>query len=169
MPKVSQAGQQGTPEQSANAGAGAVKPLYKSREMSGRTRIISLVVGDAICFVVFATLGADQHGEGFNLLYNLWVAFPFLIAWFLIAPFVGAYRKEVAYKPSVMAGRTLLSWVCAWPVAMFVRWLLVDLAKGTPWSSFFSFAVVALAFNTGLLLLWRWPFALNNDLRRRGI
>ncbi len=166
MPKVSRAGQS-VPEQSAQEQS--VKPLYKSREMSKRARVISLVVGDVICFVVFTTLGADQHGEGFNLLYNLWVALPFLIAWFLLAPLLGAYRGEVATRPSAMAGRTLLAWICAWPVAMFLRWLLVDLAKGTPWSSFFSFAIVALAFNTGLLLLWRWPFALNNDLRRRGI
>ena len=52
---------------------------------------------------------------------------------------------------------------------MIFRWLLVDRTKGTAFSSLLAFAIVALIFNAGLLLIWRWPFALNNDLRKRGV
>lgn len=169
MPKLSRTDQNRQqnqrPEQSTD------KSLYKSREMSPTRRITSLVVGDALCFVIFTSLGADQHNEGFNLLYNLWIALPFLAGWFLVSPFIGAFRADIAFKPTKMVIRTLFAWLVTWPVAMGLRWLLVDRTQVPPtaFSSFLSFAIVALAFNTGLLLLWRWPFALNNDLRKRGI
>jgi hypothetical protein len=51
---------------------------------------------------------------------------------------------------------------------MALRWLQVDRLTGTPPGAFFAFATVALLFNLALLAIWRWPFALNNDLRKRG-
>jgi hypothetical protein len=139
--------------------------------MAPGTRLVSLVAGDLLCFLIFVSLGANQHGEGFNLLYTLWLAVPFVVAWFLVSPFVGAFRADIATMPRKMARRTILSWLAAWPVAMALRWLLVDRVKVPPvtFSSFLSFALVTLIFNTALLLLWRWPFALSNDLRKRGV
>lgn len=181
MPKASRAGsrkksqarqsEQAPPQSTSSAATQPVKPLYRSKEMSPRGRVISLVVGDIFCFLIFASLGTSQHGEGVNVLYSIWVALPFLAAWFLISPFVGAFQADVATKPTRMIIRTALSWLATWPVAMLLRWLLIDRVRvpPTPFSSFMSFAFVALAFNLGLLLLWRWPFALNNDLRKRGL
>ncbi len=147
------------------------KPVNKSREMSARSRIVSLVGGDFICFLIFASLGSSQHGEGFNLLYSLWLLVPFALAWFVVAPLLGAFSASIAARPTAMLLRTGLAWLAAWPVAMGLRWLLVDRVKvpATTLSAFLSFSVVALLVNIGLLLLWRWPFALNNDLRKRGV
>jgi hypothetical protein len=133
--------------------------------------IIPLVLGDTLCFLLFTSLGAIQHGEGFNLGYNIQLAVPFIIAWFIVSPFIGAFRAEIAARPSKMVIRTLLSWLASWPVAMALRWLLVDRVKVPPtaFSSFLSFAIVALIVNTALLLLWRGPFALINSFRKRGI
>lgn len=181
MPKASRSGgrkksparqsEQAPQQSTASAATQPVKPLYRSKEMSPRGRVISLVVGDIFCFLIFASLGTSQHGEGVNVLYSIWVALPFLAAWFLVSPFVGAFRADIATKPTKMIIRTALSWLATWPVAMLFRWLLIDRVKvpPTPINSFLSFAFVALAFNLGLLLLWRWPFALNNDLRKRGL
>lgn len=165
--QVDQSRSQSQPPQSPVAAP--IKPLHKSREMSARGRVISLIIGDALCFIIFAVLGPEEHGEGFNLLYDLWVALPFLLGWFIASPFIGAFRAEVASKPAAMIRRTLLAWLCAWPVAMLLRWLLVDLTKHTPWSDFLAFSCVALIVNAGLLLFWRWPFARNNSLRKRGV
>jgi hypothetical protein len=172
MPKARRTGKSKTQGQPPSSTAATpVKPLYQRREMSPRGRVISLVSGDILCFLIFVSLGADQHGEGFDLLYNLWLALPFVAAWLIVSPFVGAFRADVATQPTKMIIRTLLSWLATWPVAMAFRWLLVDRVKQPPTSfnSFLAFAFVTLAFNIGLLLLWRWPFALNNDLRKRGI
>ncbi len=180
MPKVSRAGrrqdsQNGQEQQSssnASIATAQAKPLHRSREMSTRTRIISLAFGDLLCFLIFVTLGADAHGEGFNPLYSLWLALPFAAAWFLVSPFLGAFRADVATRPKKMILRTMLCWLTAWPVAMLFRWLLVERVAVPPVSvgNFLSFSLVTLLFNLVLLsLFWRWPFALNNNLRSRGV
>lgn len=140
---------------------------YQPRELSRRTQIISLVVGDILCFLIFATLGMESHSQGLDLLYSFWVALPFMAGWFIVAPWVGAYRADIVKRPRAMLGRTLLCWVTAWPVAMGLRWLVVDRVTGVTASAFFSFAVVALFANAIILNVWRWPFALNNDMRTR--
>lgn len=142
----------------------AIKPIYRTRAMSPRTRVISLVVGDTICFLIFASLGRGQHGESLNILQIIEVALPFIAGWFIVAPFVGAFKGDIADKPSKMIMRTGLSWLLAWPVAMALRGIFVD--HGIPP---LTFALIVLTFNLGALILWRWPFALNNNLRSRGL
>jgi hypothetical protein len=137
--------------------------------MSNRTRVISLITGDILCFVIFAVLGTNAHQKGSSFLYDLWVSIPFMTAWFLVSPFVGAYRADVATQPAKMLLRTLLAWLASWPVAMGLRWLLVERTSPVPLESFLSFALVTLLVNLILLVIWRWPFALNNSLRKRGI
>lgn len=148
------------------------KPLYKSKELSTRRRITYLVIGDIFCFLFFASLGSLQHNTstGLNLLYYAWIALPFALGWFLVSPFMGAFKAEIANKPTKMLARTVLTWLAAWPVAMLFRWLIDYLGgRVVPFDNFLAFALVAFAFNLGLLMLWRWPFALNNELRSRGL
>lgn len=155
------------PAISANA-ANGVQPRRRIQEMPNRARIISLVVGDILCFMIFASLGTQAHGKGVNILGSIWVAIPFLAAWFIVSPFVGAYRADVATSPSKMLLRTLLCWLATWPVAMFFRWLLVERVAPVSFGSFLSFSIVVLIVNFILLVVWRWPFTLNNSLRKRG-
>lgn len=138
---------------------------YDSVMSSNKTRIISLVIGDTFCFLVFAAIGRGTHGEATGLAaipQIIQTALPFLTGWFLVAPFVGAFRRDVAANPRKMLSRTLLSWVLAWPVAMAIRGIFVDHAVPQ-----LSFALITLAFNTLFLLLWRWPYAINNSMKGR--
>lgn len=124
-----------------------------------------LIIGDAVAFLAFAAIGRGSHGEatGFAAIPQVIVtALPFLAGWFIVAPFVGAYRRELAASPRKMAGRTLLSWVCAWPAALALRGIFVDHTVPP-----ISFAIVALLFNAALLLIWRWPYSMNNENKNR--
>jgi len=138
----------------------------KERDSRGNVlRIVSLAVGDAVCFFIFAAIGRGSHGEttGLAAIPQITVtALPFLTGWFLVAPFVGAFRRDVMANPRKMASRTLLSWVLAWPVAMAIRGIFVD--HGIPP---LTFALITLVFNTLILQLWRWPYALNNSIKKR--
>nr|HET6904432.1 DUF3054 domain-containing protein [Ktedonobacteraceae bacterium] len=102
----------------------------KERDSRGNTlRIVSLAVGDAVCFFIFAAIGRGSHGETTGLAaipQITMTALPFLTGWFLVAPFVGAFRRDVMANPRKMASRTLLSWVLAWPVSMAIRGIFVD-------------------------------------------
>ena len=133
-------------------------------EISDATRIITLVVGDALAFLVFAAIGRGSHGEATGLAAIPQIALtaaPFAAAWFIVAPFAGAYRRELTAQPRKMAIRTILAWVLSWPVAMALRGIFVDHAVPP-----ISFALITLIFNTFILLLWRWPFALNNSIKK---
>ncbi len=127
--------------------------------------IAVLALGDILAFLAFAAIGRGSHGEATGLAaipQVILTAAPFAIAWFIVAPFVGVYRRELMADPRKMAARTLLGWVLSWPVAMALHGIFVDHAV-PPW----TFAVIALVVNAAFLLIWRWPYALNNSLRKR--
>ncbi len=136
-----------------------------AREMPYKQAVILLVTGDVICFLIFAALGRSSHGEasGFAAVPQIiTTALPFIAGWFMVSPFAGAFRRKIMAQPKAMAIRTALAWLLAWPVAMLLRGIFVD--HGLPP---LSFAIIVLLFNMLLLLVWRWPFALNNSLRKR--
>jgi hypothetical protein len=133
-------------------------------EMSNTRRIATLVIGDALAFLIFAAIGRGSHGEATGLAAIPQIALtaaPFAAAWFIVAPFAGAYRRELTAQPRKMAIRTILAWVLSWPVAMALRGIFVDHAVPP-----ISFALITLIFNTFILLIWRWPFALNNSIKK---
>ncbi|GAC1342692.1 MAG: hypothetical protein NVS4B7_18960 [Ktedonobacteraceae bacterium] len=145
----------------------SVTPSKKTEpaKRSASWRIINLVIGDVIAFFVFAFLGRGSHGEatGLAAIPQIFLtAAPFAIAWFIVSPFLGAFRRDLTENPRKMLNRTLLAWICSWPLAMALRGIFVD--HGIPP---LSFAIVTLIFNTLLLLLWRWPYAFNNSLKKK--
>jgi hypothetical protein len=145
----------------------ATKKVRAIKEIPYNQAVIMLVIGDIMCFIIFAALGRNTHGEasGFAAIPQIIItALPFAAGWFLVSPFVGAFRRKILTQPRAMAVRTALAWLLAWPVAMLLRGFFVDHSIPP-----LSFAVVVLLFNMLLLLVWRWPFALNNSIRKRGV
>lgn len=126
---------------------------------------VALVLGDIVVFLVFAAIGRRSHGEEAGLSAVIQVgttAVPFLLGWFLVAPFIGAFRRDIQANPLNMARRTALAWLAAWPVAMLLRGLLVDHAI-PPW----TFWLVAFLSNTVFLQVWRIPYALITKRSKR--
>jgi quinol-cytochrome oxidoreductase complex cytochrome b subunit len=141
------------------------------KEQSTFARVTTLVVGDAIVFLIFAAIGRNNHGEasGFAAIPQIVLtALPFAVGWFIVAPFVGAYRRVLADQPKAMAIRTAFAWFLAWPVGLLLRWFFVDRVKVPPTSAsdFAAFATVTFIFNLIVLMVWRVPYALNNNARR---
>jgi Protein of unknown function (DUF3054) len=142
------------------------KKVRARKEIPYQQAVIMLVIGDLVCFLIFAALGRNTHGEasGFAAIPQIIItALPFAAGWFLVSPFVGAFRHKILAQPRAMVLRTVLAWLLSWPIALLLRGIFVD--HGIPP---LSFAIVVLLFNTVLLLVWRWPFALNNSMRKRG-
>jgi hypothetical protein len=142
------------------------KKVRRPKELRYTQAVIMLIIGDLLCFLIFAALGRNTHGEssGFTAILQIFqTALPFAAGWFLVSPFAGAFRHKILAQPRAMVMRTALAWLLAWPIAMLLRGFFVD--HGVPP---LSFAIVVLLVNMLLLLIWRWPFALNNSLRKRG-
>jgi cation transport ATPase len=143
------------------------KKTRPRKEMSYNQAVITLVIGDLLCFLVFAALGSNTHGEVTGLAsipHIIVTALPFAAGWFLVSPFVGAFRRDIVARPRTMAIRTAVAWLISWPVTLILRGIFVD--HGIPP---LTFDIVALLFNLLIIEVWRWPFALNNSLRKRGV
>ncbi len=134
----------------------------KARPIPEWQRISTLVLGDFLVFLVFATIGRRSHGEASDIWQIFLTALPFAAGWFLVAPFVGAYRRALMSNPRKMAQRTILAWILSWPVSMALRGIFVDHAIPAA-----TFAAITLITNLILLLVWRWPYALTNQMRNR--
>jgi Protein of unknown function (DUF3054) len=138
------------------------KKASMRKEISYNRAVIILVIGDKVCFLIFAALGRNTHGEasGFTAIPQIILtALPFAAGWFVVSPFVGAFRRELVAQPRAMAIRTSLAWLLSWPVAMLLRGIFVD--HGVPP---LTFALIVLLFNMVLLVVWRSLYALYNSI-----
>lgn len=138
------------------------QPSNMSAHTGGSRQVGLLVLGDILAFLVFAALGRRSHGEAAGLMAFVEVvktAAPFMLGWFLVAPFVGAYRlvskqAKALFVPRTMLQRSALAWLAAWPLGLALRALFLQ--RGIP----ISFAIVTLLTNTVLVVGWRLVFAL---------
>src|SRR2546421_9655125 len=154
-----------TATEETNNVAATEKAGNTGKERSTSRHMVVLASGDLLAFLAFAAIGRGSHGEATGLAaipQVILTAAPFAIAWFIVAPFVGAYRGELVTHPRKMVLRTLVAWVLSWPVSMLLRGIFVDHAVPP-----LTFALIALVINTAFLLLWRWPYALNNSLKKK--
>jgi hypothetical protein len=110
-----------------------------------------LVAGDAVSFLTFAALGLHSHHQNDNL---FWTALPFAAGWFVVAPFLGVYRRRLTTGLGQMLRRTEITWLVAWPLTLGLRWAL-SADHYIP----LSFALVILLANGLLLGIWRGLFA----------
>ncbi len=123
----------------------------------------ALVAGDALSFLAFAAAGRQQHSvsAGPGVLATLGAtaltALPFALGWFLVAPWLGAFRRSLFERPWRMLRRTELAWLCAWPATVILRALLVQ--ENLSLGSRATFAVVILIANALFLGVWRMLFA----------
>ena len=124
----------------------------------------ALVAGDALSFLAFAAAGRQQHSVSAGpgalgaLGATALTALPFALGWFLVAPWLGAFRRSLFESPWRMLRRTELAWLCAWPVTVLLRALFVQ--DHISLGSRATFAVVILIANALFLGVWRTLFAL---------
>src|SRR5690242_13465987 len=119
-------------------------------------RVATLAAGDLIAFNVVTAIGLLSHGElsGLGALGQVaTIATPFAIGWFLVAPFAGAFRGDIAGQPRRILPRAALAWLIALPIGLLL-WSLIRQKPVQP-----AFAVVTFITNLIVLLGWRGVFA----------
>ena len=130
-------------------------------------RLIALLaLGDACTLIGFAAIGRTSHGATGDLAAlgaALQTAMPFVIAWFVVAPFVGMYHPVVP-RPAAAARATLIAVLGAVPLGLLIRAIMLQ--RMIP----LSFALVSLATIAAMLVCWRVSVALvaARMLRRAG-
>ena len=119
-------------------------------------QIATLAAGDLVAFNIVTAIGLLSHSEltGLDALGQVAiVAAPFAVGWFLIAPFAGAFRADIAGQPRRILPRTALAWLIALPIGLLL-WSLIRQKSIQP-----AFAVVTFITNLIVLLGWRGLFA----------
>ena len=115
-------------------------------------RVAVLAVGDVIAFLLFARAGHAQHHETEALGGILVTAAPFVVAWLVCAPWLGAFGRlgsAATTRPRHLLKRTAIAWIVAWPLALILRafWMHAGIPP--------VFDLIALVANAVLLLGWR--------------
>ncbi len=112
-----------------------------------------LVVGDILAFLAWVVAGLSSHRMGTNVVANLVrVVAPFLIGWFVVAPFAGAYRRDLLQRPRAFLGRSALAWLLGVGLGLALR--------ARPFGSGFvpAFAAVTYVVTGVFVLGWRGVF-----------
>ncbi|GAB7009326.1 DUF3054 domain-containing protein [Halorubrum trueperi] len=114
---------------------------------------VPLVVGDVIALLVLLTVGALNHSTveflSANPLYLLGVYAPFLIAWALVAPLVGAYSAGAVETAKSSIPLAIRSWIPAAIVGLALR-EFVFRGSAAP-----TFAAVMLVLGSVAIGGWR--------------
>jgi len=133
--------------------ASTMEKVTTSDTSANTQRIIFLILGDAIVFLVFSFIGILSHKEALDPVKVVTTAAPFMLSWFIVAPFAGAFSRKKTVEPRAMALSTILAWLPSLVLGLTFRGITVDHAVPPV-----SFMVVVLITNTIFLLLWRVPF-----------
>jgi flagellar biosynthesis protein FliQ len=109
-----------------------------------------LIVGDILAILITTLIGFVTHGEAeLSFLPRMAAAFfPLVIAWFLLAPFLGLFQREIT-SDAKQLWRPVLAMIFAGPLAAVLRGLWLGAAI-IP-----IFAVVLASTSAFGMLLWR--------------
>ena len=110
----------------------------------------SLIFGDVLAIFIITIIGFATHREAeLSFLPRMAaVFFPLVIAWFLLAPFVGLFQHEINSNPSQL-WRPVLAMIFAAPLAAVLRGFFLN-APILP-----IFAAVLSATSALGMLVWR--------------
>ena len=109
-----------------------------------------LILGDVLAILIITIIGFATHREAeISFLPRMAaVFFPLVIAWFLLAPFIGLFQLEINSNPSQL-WRPVLAMIFAAPLAAVLRGFILN-APILP-----IFAVVLSATSALGMLVWR--------------
>lgn len=127
--------------------------------LSRNTSTWTLVLGDAIALLAFGVVGRMSHNlSASDAAGVLQTTIPFLVGWFLIAPWFGLFRPDVATSPGKVTIRALLAWVpIGFPISI-ILWALVR-GRAIPDGIVPEFVGAALAATVIFLIGWRLAYA----------
>ena len=120
-----------------------------------------IFIGDTLAIIITTLVGFVTHGEGnLSFLPRFLAAFmPLVIAWFLLAPWLGLFQPEIISNPKQL-WRPVLAMIFAAPLAVVFRGLILNSAI-LP-----IFAIVFGATSAFGMVIWRGIyFLLNRKIR----
>lgn len=112
----------------------------------------ALAVTDALAIITFACIGRSNHGEALDVVALLGTAAPFLISWFAVSPFTGAFSRAATSSKTGVPKGIFLGWAVAIPLAIALRGVLKGAIPPAP------FIMISLVSTMILLSIYRFAF-----------
>jgi Ca2+/H+ antiporter len=124
--------------------------------------IFAVGLGDVIVLILFAIIGRASHDVASTagpVLGTLNTAFPFIVAWLVLAAVLGGFSGKAFYPIGRVIGRTLLASILAAPLGVLLRAAIQAAPRqfyAFRWDSIQpSFILVATLSTSVMLLVWR--------------
>lgn len=118
------------------------------------SRVAVLVIGDLLVILSFVIIGRQSHALALaDVGADLFTALPFVVGWFVVAPWLGLYGATESVTPVKLLPRLLLTWLIAVPLGQILRALLLQ--RPIPGGIPVTFVLVSLAYLGLVMLAWR--------------
>jgi len=129
-------------------------PKTKTQNNGLVQRLALLIGGDLLVLLLFTWVGRSSHSlSSTDISAGLATAAPFIISWFLIAPWFGLFQVEVSQTWRKLIPRLLLVWLIGGPLAGLLRALF--LGRPIPEGIVPTFVVITMVIASLFMLIWR--------------
>jgi len=129
-------------------------PKVETQNNALAQRLALLMGGDLLVLLLFTWVGRSSHSlSSIDISGGLAAAAPFIISWFLIAPWFGLFHVEVSQTWRKLVPRLLLVWLIGGPLAGLLRALF--LGRPIPEGIVPTFVVVTMTVASLFMLIWR--------------
>ncbi|MBI1882160.1 MAG: DUF3054 domain-containing protein [Chloroflexi bacterium] len=121
-------------------------------------RLALLIGGDLLVLLFFSWVGRSSHSlPGADIVAGLTTAAPFVISWFVLAPWFGLFRADVSQTWQKFVPRILGVWLIGGPLAGLLRALL--LGRPIPAGIIPIFVVITMVVASLFMLIWRLGYS----------
>jgi len=123
------------------------------RQWDDRTGRITLVIGDGLCYLMITVVGFMSHDTlSVSSIDRLLITFlTFFVAWLLISPWLGLFRREILVSREGLWRPALAAFLAA-PMGGWLRSIML----GTPMLA--TFTLVMALISALVFTLWRVLF-----------
>jgi len=129
--------------------AGLDKAVPDTRDIRDAARRPLLATGDALALILFAYIGRSNHGSAAFDFAVFKTAIPFLVGWYTVAPFLGAYTKEATDNFKSATIKLGQAWAPSVTAALGIRTVTLHHQPPTP------FIIVSFVATAVVLAAWR--------------
>ena len=113
-----------------------------------------LVLGDLLALLLFVWVGRGTHSlPSSDIVAALVTAAPFVLGWFVVAPWLGLYKARVSQNLGQLLPRLLLAWLIAGPLSALLR--AIFLGRPLPEGIIPIFVLVTTGVGFAFFLVWR--------------
>jgi hypothetical protein len=121
-------------------------------------RLAVLIGGDLLALLLFTWVGRSSHAlSSLDIAAGLTTAAPFVISWFVLAPWFGLFQAEISQSWQKFTPRILLVWLIGGPLAGLLRALF--LGRPIPEGIIPIFVLITMAVGSLFMLIWRLGYS----------